>query len=196
MLPRRVVRTRAGGHPSWSATITKGPHMTTATERQGNLIIDFGDGTGFTVYPVPGKIGIEIQSLLVGVGTGTTLFAQGTEQHQDAAERIAKLALGYPTKKRRQAPNKRIQEFENLRAERQTIVVQCATMWNTGGGGIDAVNDLLGEGGSYPKALGRVMESSGLGEAFAALQTLLAGAGKTSEEGSTSTPTGGENTSA
>lgn len=68
-------------------------------------------------------------------------------------------------------------------------------MWNTGGGGIDAVNDLLVEGGSYPKALGRVMESSGLGEAFATLQTLLAGAGKTSAEGSTSTPTGGENTS-
>lgn len=169
---------------------------TTATETSGNLLLDFGDGTSFTVYPVPGKIGIEIQALLVGVGSGVTMYAQGPEQHEANAERIAVLALGLPAKKRRQAPNKRMREFAELRAARQNVVVQAATLWNAGGGGIEAVDDLLNEGGSYPKALARVMESSGLGEGFEALRTWLDSAANTSATGSTPSLDGGLSTSA
>lgn len=173
---------------------------TTATELNGNLVIDFGDGTSFTVHPVPGKIGIEIQSLLVGVGSGVTMYAQGPEQHEANAERLAILALGLPTKKRKQAPNRRATEFNNLRAARQAVVVQAATLWNAGGGGIDAVNDLLEEAGGYPKALARVMESSGLGDGFKALQTWLNGEGQelnseTDSSASTTTQPGTSSTS-
>ncbi|WP_449277994.1 hypothetical protein [Leucobacter sp. GX24907] len=179
---------------------------TTAREHLGNLIIDFGDGTEFTIYPVPGKVGLEIQTLLVGIAMGTTLHGEGPEKAYEDTERLTKLALGVPDApagKRRKAPNKaqqaalqRFTDFENLRQARQQIVAQVATLWNTGGGGIEAVLDLLDEAGGYPKALGRVMASSGLGDQFELLRTWLDSAAGTSAEDSTKSPTGGPTTSA
>lgn len=170
---------------------------TTATETAGNLVIDFGDGSTYTIYPVPGKIGIEIQALLVGISLGTTLNEQGPDAVIENTERLTKLALGIPTKKRRQAPNRRWTEFEQLRSSRQVIVSQAAILWNTGGGGIDAVQDLVEEaGGGYPKALGRVMRSSGLGDQYELLRTWLDSAASTSATASTPNPTGGPSTSA
>lgn len=147
----------------------------TATEHHGDLVIDFGDGTTYTVYPVPGKTGIEIQTLLVGISLGTTMHGQGPEQVMEDTERLTKLALGIPAKKRKQAPNRRWTEFDRMRASRQSIVAQAAILWNTGGGGIEAVNELLNEAGGYPKALGLVMQSSGLGDKYEALRTWLNG---------------------
>ncbi|WP_449281255.1 hypothetical protein [Leucobacter sp.] len=179
---------------------------TTAKEHLGNLVIDFGDGTDYTIYPVPGSIGIEIQTLLVGISLGTTMHGQGPDQVLADTERLTKLALGMPTeasKRRRKAPNRaeqaarqRFTAFEGLRQARQQIVAQAAILWNTGGGGIEAVEDLLNEAGGYPKALGRVMDSSGLGDKYALLRTWLDSAADTSATASTKSPDGGPNTSA
>lgn len=179
---------------------------TTAREEAGNLIIDFGDGTDYTIYPVPGAIGIEIQALLVGVALGVTMHEQGPEAVMENTERLAMLALGVPTekpkKRLRKAPNQaeqtalaRYKEFQQLRSARQVIVSQAAILWNTGGGSIEAVGDLLNEAGGYPKALGRVMESSGLGDKYQLLRTWLDSAADTSETDSTKNPSGGPNTS-
>lgn len=170
---------------------------TTARELNGNLVIDFGDGTDYTVYPVPGSVGIEIQTLLIGVALGTTMHGHGAEKVMEDTDRLTKLALGIPTKKRKQAPNRRMREFDEMRAARQQVIAQAAILWNTGGGGIDAVQDLLDEaGGGYPKALGRVMRSSGLGDQYEVLRTWLDSAADTSETASTPNPTGGPSTSA
>lgn len=179
---------------------------TTAQEINGNLFIDFGDGTDYTVYPVPGAVGIEIQALLVGVALGVTMNEQGPEAVMENTERLAQLSLGMPVakaRKLRKAPNQsgqasaaRYKEFQNMRAARQMIVSQAAILWNTGGGSIEAVNDLFNEAGGYPKALGRVMQSSGLGDKYELLRTWLSSAGNTSETDSTNSPIGGPNTSA
>lgn len=178
---------------------------TTAQELNGNLVIDFGDGSDYTIYPVPGKIGIEIQALLVGISLGTTMHEQGPEAVIENTERLTKLALGMPdapAKRRRRAPNRaeqaaqeRFTEFEQMRAARQQVIAQAAMLWNTGGGGLDAVQDLLDEAGGYPKALGRVMESSGLGAQYQVLRTWLGSAENTSATASTPNPTGGPSTS-
>ena len=186
----------------------------TAREELGNLIIDFGDGTDYTVYPVPGKIGIEIQAMLVGVALGATLAADGPDKVIEDTDRMTRLALGVkdpdaaPRRKLRKAPNqteqaaqRRWNDFQNLRSARQAIVAQAALLWNCGGGGIDAVLDLLDEAGGYPKALERVMQSSGLGAQYKTLKAWLDGAAQAqnSEAASTeptTTPTGGKNTSA
>jgi len=170
----------------------------TAKEHLGNLIIDFGDETSFTIYPVPSKIGIEIQALLVGITMGTTMHEHGADRLMADTEKIAKLALGVPLKGK---PNRRWREFSELRSARATLVSQAAILWNTGGGSIDAVNDLLDEAGGYPKALGRVMQSSGLGEQYKLLRTWLDGAAQAQNSAaastaSTTTPTGTSNTSA
>lgn len=148
---------------------------TTAHEADGNLIIDFGDGTTYTVYPVPGSVGIQIQTLLVGLAMGTTMHGQGPQQVIDDTEKVTKLALGLPAGKSKKVPNRRWREFDQMRAARQAVVSQAAILWNCGGGGIDAVNDLLDEAGGYPKALGRVMQSSGLGDKYEVLRTYLDG---------------------
>lgn len=178
---------------------------TTAQELNGNLILDFGDDTTYTIYPVPGKIGTEIQSLLVGVALGVTMQEHGPEAVMENTEKLAMLALGVPAekpKKFRKAPNRaqqaaaaRYAEFQQLRSARQVIVSQAAILWNTGGGSIEAVNDLLNEAGGYPKALGRVMEFSGLGAQYKLLRTWLDSADVTSETASTNNPTGGLTTS-
>ena len=168
---------------------------TTAREEAGNLILDFGDGTTYTIYPVPGSVGVEIQGLLVGISLGVTMQEQGPETVMENTDRLTKLALGVPTRKRRQAPNRRMTEFEQLRAARQTVVAQAAILWNSGGGGIEAVDDLLNEAGGYPKALGRVMQSSGLGAQYEVLRTWLDSAASTSETASTPSPSGGTTTS-
>lgn len=172
----------------------------TAREHLGNLVIDFGDGTDYTIYPVPGSVGIEIQGLLVGLALGTTAAGQGNEQAFEDTERLTKLALGIPTKKRKQAPNRRMREFEQMRQARQQIIAQAAILWNTGGGGIDAVHDLLNEAGGYPKALERVMASSGLGEQYKVLRAWLSGgdpepSSEAAGTAPTTTPTGTANTS-
>lgn len=164
----------------------------TAHEHAGNLVINFGDNTEYTIYPVPGRIGIEIQVLLVGLTVGTTMREHGADRVLADTEKIAKLALGVPLKGR---TNRRWREFDQLRSARATIVSQAAILWNTGGGGIDAVNDLIDEAGGYPKALGRVMQSSGLGDQYKLLRTWLDGAVATSETDSTKSPAGGPNTS-
>lgn len=180
---------------------------TTAQELNGNLVIDFGDGTEFTIYPVPGSIGIEIQTLLVGVALGTTMHEHGPDAVMENTDRLTKLALGAPAEEqpkkfRKKAPNareqaavQRFKDFENLRAARQAVVAQAAILWNTGGGSIEAVGDLLNEAGGYPKALGRVMESSGLGDKYKLLRTWLDSGADTSETDSTKSPSGGLSTS-
>mgnify|MGYP001039273168 CR=1 FL=1 len=179
----------------------------TAREELGNLIIDFGDGTTYTVYPVPASAGIEIQSLLVGLTMGATMNEFGPDRVMSDTERVVKLAIGVnpnpPSQKRRKrAPNqaeqeqaRRWQEFDSLRSARSMIVSQAAILWNTGGGGIEAVGDLFSEAGGYPKALGRVMQSSGLGDQFTLLKTYLDGVANRSATDSSATPTGGPSTS-
>ena len=96
---------------------------TTAQEINGNLVIDFGDGTTFTIYPVPGSVGIEIQALLVGVALGVTMHEQGTDAVMEKTDRLTKLALGAPTdaaprRFRKKAPNAR----EQAAAQRLSLI--------------------------------------------------------------------------
>lgn len=167
--------------------------MPTAREENRHLHISLDDGTEFTVPPLPGRYGKEATALLISVSMG----AGEIDEILPNTERLVKLALGQPLAGWR----RRQREFEDLRATQQEQISQAAIVWNCQGGSIDAVNDLFDEAGGYPKALGRVMESCGLGREYELLQTWLNGVSKapsseTASTADTSTPTGTANTSA
>ncbi len=165
----------------------------TAFEQNRHLHIDLGDGTVFRVPPVPGAVGITMLANLVKVSFGTDLPNAETD-----AQGLARAALG----ESEEGWEEREALYESLRASEQTRVAQAAILWNVQGGSIDAVHDLLNTeaGEAYPKALGRVMRSCGLGMPFAQLTTWLNGAsaspGQTGSSAPTSGPTGTSNTSA
>lgn len=158
----------------------------TAFEQNRNLIIDLGDGTLFTVPPIPGRVGRELLGRLVSVAFGTDL-----ENAEESAMILARKSLGedLPGWEEREAM------FEDLRAPEQERVSQAAILWNVQGGSIDAVHDLLNTeaGEAYPKALGRVMRSCGLGPQFEALRTWLNGVSGSPTQTDSTAPTTGRN---
>lgn len=164
---------------------------TIAYEEADRLVIDFGH-SNFSVPAIPGHLGKKASTLLVSVAMGVSDPAQT----DDMVTELTEIVLG----KQLARWKARKRAFENLRAPLQSVVVQAATLWNVHGGGIDAVNDLLDEaGGGYPKALGRVMHSLGLGEQYELLRTYLDGAAQAQNSpagssASTTTPTGTANT--
>lgn len=184
----------------------------TAVEQNRHLHINLGDDTMMIVPPIPGHTGRELLGLLVSVSFGSDLGNAETN-----AQRLARLSLGLPVKSvelEGETPRtlppvdgltgwaKREKLFNELRASEQERVSQAAILWNVQGGSIDAVHDLLNTeaGEAYPKALGRVMRSCGLGQQFEALRTWLSGASatqtSTASTDATTTPTGGSSTGA
>lgn len=163
----------------------------TARENGRTLVLDLGDSS-FTVPPMPGRHGREALSILLGVTFGSTRKEDGVDGENAATEKLRRMVLGLEgiggwIRERR---------FQRLRATEQQAVSQAAILWNVQGGSIEAVLDLLDEaGGGYPKGLGRVMRSCGLGEAYETLRTWLDSVASISETGSTPSPTGGPNTS-
>lgn len=169
---------------------------TTAHEEGRNLVVDLGGAGTFTVPPMPGKHGKEALGILLGIATGSTSQEHGPARVTTETERLANMCLGLDGIR----GYSRRTQFRKLRSSQQEILGTAAILWNVHGGSIDAVNDLLEEGGGFPKALGRVMRSSGLGHVFEALQTLLNGASPAPSSAAdsspdTSTPTGTANTS-
>lgn len=171
---------------------------TTAREEGRNLVIDFGEAGTFTIPPMPGKHGKEALDMLLAVSFGQTRKDHGPEREREDTGKLALMCLGCVGV----AGARRRRQFEKLRATQQEVVGEAAILWNVHGGGIDAVNDLLDEqDGGYPKALGRVMQSCGLGPAYEALKTWLDGVAQaassaTASTPSTTTPTGTGSTSA
>ncbi len=171
----------------------------TAFEQNRHLHIDLGDGTMFTVPPIPGKTGRELLGLLVSVSFGTDLVNADVN-----ALRLSHLSLGLPDGDDAGLDGweEREELYHSLRASEQERVSQAAILWNVQGGSIDAVHDLLNTeaGEAYPKALGRVMRSCGLGQQFEALRTWLSGASasptSTASTAPTTGPTGTSSTSA
>ncbi len=164
----------------------------TAFEQNRHLIIDLGDGTVFTVPPIPGSTGREMLGILVSVSFGTDL-----ENAEKNAQKLSRQSLGLPS--RRGAKDgitgwqEREELYESLRASEQERISQAAILWNVQGGSIDAVHDLLTTeaGEAYPKALGRVMRSCGLGQQFDALRTWLSGESETPMSADSTAPTTG-----
>lgn len=184
----------------------------TAFEQNRHLHINLGDDTEMIVPPIPGATGRELLGLLVSVSFGSDL---GNAEAN--AQRLARLSLGLPVESVKLAGEtprtlppvegmaewaQREKLFNELRASEQERVSQAAILWNVQGGSIDAVHDLLNTeaGEAYPKALGRVMRSCGLGQQFEALRTWLSGASEnqtsTASTADTTTPTGGTSTDA
>lgn len=169
---------------------------TTAREDHGNLIIDLGGSGTFTIPPMPGKNGRQALKMLLDVAFGAARKESGPEGERETTERLTMMCLGCD----RISGFWRKRQFERLRATHQELVGEAAILWNVHGGSIDAVNDLLDEAGGYPKALGRVLRSCGLGPAYEALTTLLDGAAQaqnsvTDSMPSTTIPTGTGTTS-
>lgn len=164
----------------------------TAFEQNRQLHIDLGDGTIFTIPPIPGADGKEILGALVSVA-----FATDMQNAEQASIDMSVRALGLPTDdgKHNGLPGheERRALYDSLRASEQERIAQAALLWNVQGGSIDAVHDLLNTeaGEAYPKALGRVMRSCGLGPQFAALHNWLNGV-----SASSTPPTGTTNTDA
>lgn len=166
--------------------------MPTAREERGNLVIDFGE-TIFTVPPMKGKHGRHALDLLLGITFGSTQREQGIDAELAATEELRRMVLGLAGV----TGWWRERQFQRLRATQQQIISQAAILWNVQGGSLEAVLDLLDEtDGDYPKGLGRVMRSCGLGAQYEALKTWLGSVAALSATASTKNPTGGPSTSA
>ena len=171
--------------------------MPTAREDRGRLILELGSSGTITIPPLPGRHGKEALGLLIGITLGSTKKQHGIERVFQDTEKLTFMCLGVNGI----AGRLRRRKFERLRATEQEFVGQAAILWNVQGGRIDAVLDLLDEAGGYPKALGRVMRSCGLGKPFETLTTLLNGvvqepSSAEASTPSTTTPTGTSSTSA
>lgn len=135
--------------------------MITAAEKGRNLVLTVGDDDGnvqVVVPPVPSKTGAALFALWVGV-----VFGQSDQAETDA-DAMARMALG--------EDNWAV--VEDLRYAESEAVINAAIFWNTQGGGIDLVNEMLQAG--YPKARQTLCERSGLGEMYSQLTTFLNGA--------------------
>lgn len=165
---------------------------TTAREEGRNLIIDLGEAGTFTIPPMRGSAGKNALDSLLSITFGQTRKDEGAEQEIKQTRDLTLSCLGCTSR----LSFRRRRQFVRMRASHQELVGMAAILWNVHGGSIDAVNDLLDEqGGGYPKALGRVMESCGLGKAYEALTTLLNGVSQAQNSATdsltgTSTPTG------
>lgn len=168
-----------------------------AREDGRNLTIDLGAAGTFTIPPMPGSHGKAALDLLLAVTFGHSRKQDGLVKEQADTEKLTNMCLGTDGVR----GYLRRRKFARLRASHQELVGMAAILWNVHGGSIDAVNDLLDEqDGGYPKALGRVMRSCGLGAAYEALTTWLNGASQalssaTASTETTTTPTGIESTS-
>lgn len=135
--------------------------MITASEKGRKLIITVGAGDDdaivITVPPVSSSVGTALFALWAGV-----LFAQ-SEQPLDDATNLSKLAVGEDN----------WDAVQELRSSEAELVVNAAFFWNTQGGGIELVNELLRDG--FPKARATLAETNGFGDALSQLQTLLDG---------------------
>lgn len=150
-----------------------------------HLHIDLGDGEIFTIPPVPGRIGKEMLGIVIATAFGTDI-----ENSEANSERLGRCAIGLPVEaeKRGEATvpaysglagwEEREEKLESYRASEQTVILQAAILWNVQNGSMDAVHDLLNTeaGEAYPKALARVMRSSGLEQPFQLLRDWLSGA--------------------
>lgn len=165
---------------------------TTAREDGRCLVLDLGHSE-FRIPPMPGRHGREALGILLGITFGHTRSDGGEDAEIADTEKLRRMVLVLS------GPRGWLRErrFQALRASEQQAVSQAAILWNVQGGSLDAVQDLLEEtGGGYPKALGRVMRSCGLGDQYDALKTWLDSAAALSAMGSTPNPTGGPSTSA
>lgn len=165
--------------------------MTTAREQGTKLVLELGESGTFVIPAMPGKHGKAALQLLLGITVGSTAQEHGQERVHTDTQQLTNMCVGLsgPLAVFRRT------RFARLRASQQELVTMAAILWNVHGGSIDAVNDLLEEGGGYPKGLGRVMRSSGLGHVFEALETLLNGASPapksaTASSDATTIPTG------
>lgn len=162
----------------------------TAFEQNRHLHIDLGDGTLFIVPPIPGKTGRDMLGLLVSVAMGADI-ANAFEN----TLRLARLTLGLPHEETPGIDGWQAREelYDSLRASEQERISQAAILWNVQGGSLDAVHDLLTTeaGEAYPKALGRVMRSCGLGQQFEVLQTWLHGESESPTSTASTAPTTG-----
>lgn len=135
--------------------------MITAVEQGRKLIITVGDGGDdsivITVPPVNSTIGAQLFARWVNVTFGQT------EHPEIDAEWFSRQAIGEDN----------WDTIEELRSAEANVVINAAFFWQTQGGGIDVVNELLGDG--FPKAQQTVLTTNGLWEAFSQLQILLSG---------------------
>jgi hypothetical protein len=135
--------------------------MITAVEKGRKLVITLGDGDDdnlvITVPPVNTATGAALFALWAGI-----VFAQSEQPEVDATN-MSKIAVGednWPI-------------VEDLRSAESTVVINAALFWNTQGGGIELVQEMLREG--LPKARMSLAEANGLGTELSQLQTWLDG---------------------
>lgn len=159
--------------------------MITATEQGRHLILTIDDVEPivFDVKPVNTKLGSAMFALWAGV-----LFGQ-SEQPLVDAEGMSKLAIG----------EENWAQVEDLRSDEGNKIINAAFFWNTQGGGIELVNEMLS--GGLPKARESLLKNNGLWEEYSLLLTLLDGAsGNQTHEPAgtpdTSTPNGTSGNSA
>lgn len=155
-----------------------------AFEQNRHLHIDLGDGEIFVIPPIPGRIGKEMLGLVI-----TQAFGSDVANAEENSERLGRCAIGLPVdeivRQHETLPGypgvgdyaEREAKLEDYRAAEQTPILQAAILWNVQNGSLDAVHDLLNTeaGEAYPKALGRVMRSSGLEPQFNLLRQWLNG---------------------
>lgn len=135
--------------------------MIKAVEQGRRLVITVGDGDDaivVSVAPVNTKTGAAVFALWAGI-----LFGQSEQPEVDAGN-MSKIAVG----------EENWDIIEELRYAEGEKVINAAFFWQTQGGGIDVVNEMLG--GGFPKARETLLKTNGLWEEFSLLQTLLSGA--------------------
>lgn len=180
-----------------------------AFEQNRKLHIDLGDGDIFVVPPIPGRIGREMLGIVIA-----TAFGTDPAHAEEDAVRLGRCALGLPVGEAKRVNGvlpaypgiddheEREHRLQDLRGTEQLLLQQAAILWNVQHGDIDAVHDLLNTpaGEAYPKALGRVMRSCGLGTQFELLRKWLSGASvnptNTASTADTTSPIGTSSTNA
>jgi hypothetical protein len=134
--------------------------MITAEEQGRHLAITVGDGDEaiiFKIQPLNTKTGAALFALWAGVAFGQS------ETPEVDAEGFSRLAVG----------EENWAALDELRWAETERVINAAFFWQTQGGGIAIVNELLGEG--FPKAQETLLRANGLWEVFSQLQTYLSG---------------------
>lgn len=148
--------------------------MITAVEKGRKLVITLGDGGDddlvITVPPVNTATGAALFALWAGI-----IFGQSEQAEVDATN-MSKIAVGeenWPI-------------IEGLRSAESTIVINAALFWNTQGGGIELVEEMLRDG--LPKARMSLAEANGLGTELSQLQTWLDGVSESQTQSQAATP--------
>lgn len=135
----------------------------TAREKGRKLELTIGadedeDKIVVLVPPVNTSTGAALLALWAGI-----LFAQ-SEQPEVDAENLGRIAVG----------EENWEIVNELRSAESSAIINAAIFWNSQGGGIEIVEQMLRDG--LPKARTALAEANGLAAALSALQTLLDGA--------------------